>query len=371
MHTIQLDIIAFSRAITSLGEAIAGFGRSIVATSELEEEDQSYGQEECFGDDPDACQDTDDQEDQEDQEDQAGQDDDGGFDGTEEPDEDEDEYEDSGETDEVDETDESDESDESGDGREDLSESEFEEEEPEPARLPVSGNDVVGGRRKERTSRAAEKGGTFRKGRSGKSGSVRDGSVSVSAEKVSDEGMAFIRDLASRLHAARGEQCPPGAVPSGPAQVRAAKAMGRRPMEAYVGEYMSTRHVSDVASSGSRYVGSDYLLGGRAVSLERLFSDGGCVVGLKGTRYYRSAMVDDLCDMYPAPACDKHRVRDPKPGSVVYVGLGEKGDAVARSFRKATVSKVHQSGMVDVVYDDSGTTGTCRTDQLSSVPSRK
>lgn len=371
MHTIQLDIIAFSRAITSLGEAIAGFGRSIVATSELEEEDQSYGQEECFGDDTDACRDTDDQDDHDDQDDQE---DDGCFDGTGEPDEDEDEGEDSGETEEVDEAegfDESDELDESDESDEPESEFKEEEPEPEPASLPVSGEDASGGRREERPPRAEEKGGTARKGKSGKSGSVRGGSVSVSSKKVSDEGMAFIRDLASRLHAARGEQCPPGPAPSGSAHVRAAKAMGRRPMEAYVGEYMSTRSVSDVASSGSRYVGSDYLLGGRAVSLERLFSDGHCIVGIKGTRYYRSAWVEDLSDLYPAPALPKYRVKEPKVGMEVYVGFGEKDDKVARSFRLAKISRIRDRGMADVVYSDSGTIGTCRIDQLSTKPSRK
>lgn len=300
MQVIQLDIITFSRALVSLGEAIAGFGRAIVDPDALEgqegqDEAVTYGEgefsEEAY--------------DQEQPEGEPVQEPEPEPEPDAEP-EAEPEQEHEAETEEVPEP----------------------ETEPEPEPKPIR--------------KKAEK---------------KD-------KAPNEDRIDAIRRVARKLGMAPAQEPHAG-------RPRKEKAMGQRPMEKYVEEYLRRPAVKEIRSSGPRYVGSDYLLDGRDVSLEKLFNDGHCIVGIKGTRYFRTARIDDLSDLYPAPSLPKYCVKEPKVGMEVYVGFGEKDEKVARSFRFAKISGIRDSGMADVVYSDSGTTGTCRLDQLSTKPSRK
>lgn len=155
----------------------------------------------------------------------------------------------------------------------------------------------------------------------------------------------------------------PSAIPGLPK-----KSFGQKPMEAFVESWSGKPGVSVVRRKDGFASGTDYVSDGRAVTLHRIFSDGVCVVAIKGTRYYRAMPLESLSHMFPAKACPKYAVDDPKRGDEVYVGLGLREDEFARSFRKAVIDAVKKNGAVEVRYVDNDAIGTCGIAQLSSKP---
>lgn len=146
------------------------------------------------------------------------------------------------------------------------------------------------------------------------------------------------------------------------------KSMGQRIMEAFLERYTANPGVSCVQSREGYVVGVDYTMDGRPVTLHKAFTNGACVVAVKGTRYYRAVPLETLGHMFPAKASPKYGISDPKPGMRVYVGMGLETDEYARSFRKAVVKSVSKNGLIGIEYADNGMSSHCGVAQLSSKP---
>lgn len=173
----------------------------------------------------------------------------------------------------------------------------------------------------------------------------------------------LLRKAAGKVFARDGKPGPIVIIPPLPR-----KSMGQRPMEAFLERYTANPGVSCVKSKDGYVVGVDYTMDGRPVTLSRIFTNGACLVSVKGTRYYRAVPLETLGRMFPAKASPKYEISDPKPGMEVYVGMGLESDEYARSFRKAVVRAVHKDGLIEVEYPDNGSSSHCGIAQLSSKP---
>ncbi len=188
-------------------------------------------------------------------------------------------------------------------------------------------------------------------------------------ERFRRDRMDLLRKAAKKVYSQPGSGASeatapkPMAIPGLPK-----KSLGERFMKEFVEKWSGKPGVSIVRRKDGFAAGTDYVSDGRAVTLHTIFNDGVCVVAIKGTRYYRAMPLEQLSHMFPAKACPKYAVDEPKKGDEVYVGIGLREDEFARSFRKAVVDSVRKNGAIEVRYLDNDAMGTCGIAQLSSQP---